>query len=89
MEPVFNNSINEYEVTVPFDVTKLDMTITPYDKKTRVEVSGNENFEIGDKNVVKILVTAEDGTTKTVTLKVTRSEDTASADILDLRVVGQ
>ena len=88
MEPVFNNSINEYEVTVPFDVTKLDMTITPYDKKTRVEVSGNENFEIGDKNVVKILVTAEDGTSKTVVLNVTRSEDTASADILDLRVVG-
>ena len=88
MEPVFNNSINEYEVTVPFDVTKLDMTITPYDKKTTVQVSGNENFEIGDPNLVTILVTAEDGTTKTVTLKVTRSEDTASADIIDLRVVG-
>lgn len=88
MEPVFNNSINEYAVTVPYDVTKLDMTITPYDKKTTTKVSGNENFEIGDKNVVTIKVTAEDGTTKTVTLKVTRSEDTASADILDLRVVG-
>ena len=88
MEPVFNNSINEYAVTVPYDVTKLDMTITPYDKKTTTKVSGNADFEIGDKNVVKILVTAEDGSTKTVTLNVTRSEDTASADILDLRVVG-
>ena len=88
MDPVFNNSINEYEVSVPYDVTKLDMTITPYDKKTTVQVSGNENFEIGDPNLVTILVTAEDGTTKTVTLKVTRNEDTASADILDLRVVG-
>ena len=88
MEPVFNNSINEYEVVVPEEVTKLDMTITPYDKKTNVTVSGNENFVIGNGNAVTIKVVAEDGTSKTVILKVTRTEDKASADLIDLRVVG-
>ena len=84
--PNFSNKTNEYYVTVPNDVTKLDLTVTPYDKDTSVKISGNKDFELGKENKVTIKVTAEDGTTKTITLNVTRSEKSSSAELLDLKV---
>ena len=84
--PNFSNDKDEYEVTVPNDITKLDLSVTPYDKNAKVSITGNEKFTTDGENIVKIKVTAEDGSTRTITLKVKRAEYKANTDLLDLRV---
>lgn len=86
--PAFSNDVNTYNVVVPYDVTKLDLSVVPYDKNASVRISGNEKFSTDENNVVKIVVTAEDGSTKTITLNVTRSQYKANTDLLDLKVKG-
>ena len=88
IDPIFSNSIDEYSVVVPNDVTKLDLSIIPYDKKTKYNVTGNEDFKTDVINLVTITVTAEDGSTRIIHLNVTRSEETAKTDLLDIRAVG-
>ena len=89
INPEYSNSLNEFYVTVPNDVTKLDLTVTPYDKKTKVTINNNDKeLEVGVLTPVTISVVAEDGTSRTITLYVTRSEEKANTDLLDLRVVG-
>ena len=84
--PAFSNGTNTYEVTVPYDVKKLDLTVVPFDKNASVRIEGNDKFSSEEKNVVKIIVTAEDGSTKTITLNVTRTPYKANTDLLDLKV---
>ena len=84
--PAFTNNNNAYDVTVPYDVTKLDLSVIPYDKNASVKISGNEKLSSEENNVVKILVTAEDGSTRTITLNVTRSAYKANTDLLSLKV---
>ena len=86
--PAFTNNNNNYEVTVPYDVTKLDLSVIPYDKNASVRISGNDKLSSENKNVVTITVTAEDGSSKTITLNVTRSPYKANTDLLDLKVKG-
>ncbi|MBR2603653.1 MAG: cadherin-like beta sandwich domain-containing protein, partial [Bacilli bacterium] len=86
IDPNFSNDKNDYNVTVPYDVKKLDLSVIPYDSNTKVEITGNEKFSTEGDNIVKIKVTAEDGSTKTITLKVKRSEYKANTDLLDLKV---
>ena len=86
MTPNFSNNVNEYFVTVANDVEKLDLKVTPYDKNTKVKISGNENLAVDKENKITIKVTAEDGTSKTITLNVTRSTQKSAAELLDVKV---
>ncbi len=86
IKPEYSNSLNEFEVTVPFDVTKLETKITPYDKKTKVSVKGADDLKVGVINPVTITITAEDGTRRVVTLNVTRDKEKANTDLLDIKV---
>ena len=83
----YSNSITEYEVKVPYSVTKLDLQITPYDEKATYKVDGNENFDVNVKHPVIITVTAEDGTQRVIKLNVTRLEEEAGTDLEDLQIV--
>ncbi|MGN1298816.1 MAG: cadherin-like beta sandwich domain-containing protein [Candidatus Scatovivens sp.] len=67
-----------YSVTVENDVTKVTVIPTLADSKASYEVTGNTNLKEGT-NVVKILVTAEDGTQKTYQVNVVRK--VASAEV--------
>ena len=86
--PAFNNGTNTYEVVVPYDIKKLDLSVVPFDKNASVRIEGNEKFSTEEKNAVKVIVTAEDGSSKTITLNVTRSQYKANTDLLDLKVKG-
>lgn len=68
----FNKSKTEYSVTVPASVNSLTVVAKAEDSKAKVNVSGNSGFETGSDNKITIKVTAEDGTTKTYTIKVTK-----------------
>lgn len=84
--PEFSNSKNEYDVTVPYEVKNLDLSVIPYDSNAKVSISGTEGLSTEKVNKVTIKVTAEDGSVRTIILNVTRSEYKANTDLLDLKV---
>ncbi len=86
IDPSFSNDKDEYEITVPNDITKLDLSVIPYDSKTKVSISGNDKFTTDGDNEVTVKVTAEDGSVRTIKLKVKRAEYKANTDLLDLSV---
>jgi hypothetical protein len=79
----FNPNTTNYTVNVANDVTSIDVTGTAnHDSAT---VSGNvtgKTLEVGDNTLVEIVVTAEDGTTKTYTVTVHRVSNDAALSSL-------
>ena len=63
----------EYAIKVKNSVKSLDLDVVLNDSNATYEIIGNENFKVGE-NTVKIVVTAEDGSTSTYTIKVTREK---------------
>lgn len=89
MEPdKFTNDRDVYDITVPYEVEKLDLSIVLKDTKATYKVTGNENFQVGKVNVVTIQVTAEDGTTRTIILNVTRSTDVDGTKLTGIDIGG-
>ena len=75
MNPAFNKDVTTYEISVSKDINKLQIDYATSDSKAKVNIVGNNGLKDGQENIVEIIVTAEDGTTKTYTLKVTKTEE--------------
>jgi len=81
LEPAFASGTTSYTASVYNDVTSITVTPTTADSKATVTVDGATvvsgtpseaiSLEVGE-NTITIVVTAEDGTTKTYTVTVTR-----------------
>lgn len=71
--PDYSDSVNEYNVTIPYEEKSVDLTVQLAHDAAYYVVSGNNNLQVG-LNKVLLIVTAEDGTTRTITLNVTREE---------------
>lgn len=84
MKPEFNRNFASYDVTVPYEVEKLDLSYVTSDPKAKVEINGNSNFKVGEVNTIEIAVTAEDGTKRYYVLNVTRSSQGSDTDLEDL-----
>lgn len=69
--PEFKKDVKEYALTIPYETSEVNVTATPTDSKAKVAIEGNKDLKEGE-NTVKVLVTAEDGTSTTYTIKVTR-----------------
>ncbi len=71
-----------YNVTVPNDVESVNVYAKTQDTKARITSGiGNHNLDIGNNNI-NVIVTAEDGSTQTYTINVTR-EEKAEEDVED------
>lgn len=70
--PTFNKGVDQYTMDVPYEITNLTLTTVVEDANATVNITGNENFQVGNSNVVTITVTAEDGSTKDYQIQVTR-----------------
>ena len=68
----FAKTKTEYSVTVPSSVDKLNVLYKTEDSKAKAVVTGNTDLKVGSDNNIVIKVTAEDGTTKEYTIKVTK-----------------
>lgn len=68
----FSKTKTSYSLTVPSTVDSLKVVAKAADSKATVKVSGNSGFEVGSNNTIKVVVTAENGKTKTYTIKVTK-----------------
>ena len=67
----FTPGTTTYNVTVPEDVESVEVYATAQDSGATVSGTGNKTLEYGE-NALSVVVTAEDGTTKTYTINVTR-----------------
>ena len=71
LSPEFNKDVTNYKISVGKDIEKIAVNANQEDEKAKVEVSGNEELKEGANNV-KVIVTAENGDSKTYTITVTR-----------------
>ncbi len=72
LSPAFKGSTTKYTATVDNSVTSIAVSATPVNEKAAIEsVTGNTNLAVG-ANVVQIVVKAENGTTATYKITVTR-----------------
>ena len=72
LSPAFKGSTTKYTATVDNSVTSIAVSATPVNEKATIEsVTGNTNLAVG-ANVVPIVVKAENGTTATYKITVTR-----------------
>lgn len=86
IKPKFNKSIMSYNITVPYEVEKLNLNATTSDKNAKIEIIGNEKFKVGELNVVEIKVTAEDGSIRIYSLNVTRSTTSSKTGLKNIEI---
>lgn len=74
----FSNDKDTYDLTVDYSVSSIEIKGISNDGKASVKIEGDTNLKEGD-NVIKLIVTAEDGTTtKTYTLNIKRENKVLS-----------
>ena len=71
----FKSGTTSYSVTVPNDTTSVEVYATAQSSSAKVTGTGTKSLEVGT-NKLNVVVTAEDGTTKTYTINITRQEGT-------------
>ena len=85
LSPEFSAATKDYTATVDYSCSSLAVTANPADSKASVtSVTGNDSLEVGE-NTVSVVVTAEDGSTSTYNIVVTRrsEDDPENADQQD------
>ena len=80
LSPSFSSGRTTYNVSVPFEVSSIKVEATAEDSKSKVVVSGGSSLKAGKVTNVTIKVTAENGSVKTYTVKVTRGKDPNAAE---------
>jgi hypothetical protein len=80
LTPAFTASQTSYTAEVPMGTSEIAVSATAEDSKASVAVSGNKNLQDG-ANTVSVVVTAEDGSTKTYTIAVTRAVPTPTPPV--------
>ena len=61
---VFSSFKTEYEISVKFEIDKIDLLIVPNNEAAQVDIDGSQELSIG-QNVIDIYVTSPDGVSKT------------------------
>lgn len=69
----FKEGTTSYDVTVPSDTDTIEIYATAQNSNAKISGTGSKKLETG-KNTFSVVVTAEDGTKKTYTINITKSE---------------
>lgn len=84
LSPEFDKDVTEYTANVGEEIANLIVSAVAENSNAEVEVTGNENLQMGE-NTVTITVTSEAGETKTYTIRVIKGEVVATDDTLKLQ----
>ena len=88
LSPHFNKNIKSYSLTVPGDVDQVTIEATPSGNYTKgVSGTGVTSLESGS-NIKTVTVTAEDGSSTTYTINITRKINT-NATVNDITIEGE
>jgi len=82
-EITFNKTTQSYTVIVPNSVTRITIAATPEDSKARVSGDGTKTLNVYT-NTFRIVVTAENQTTRTYTLNIVRRDLQGNAGNLSI-----
>jgi hypothetical protein len=82
-EITFNKTTQSYTVIVPNSVTRITIAATPEDNKARVSGDGTKTLNVYT-NTFRIVVTAENQTTRTYTLNIVRRDLQGNAGNLSI-----
>ena len=87
LSPAFNQNTRTYSATVDADITEINVNAIPNSLYGSIKsITGNTNLDFGN-NQIEIIVEAEDKTTSSYIINVTRKEyDIATLD--DIKVAG-
>lgn len=88
ISPEFNSDVTEYAISVPNDITVLNISAVAEDSAAEVEIVGNEELKIGENNI-QIIVTAEDGSTTTYNILATRADEQLSLQSLSIYYIDE
>jgi len=64
---------NNYTLSVPYDVTSINIMATAEDSKSKVTGAGSHDINVGENNI-EVIVTAENGSQNKINIKVTRKD---------------
>jgi|GEM_PF-4516194 len=68
LSPAFSPNQTSYKITVPADVSSVNVNAAALKSSSKVDVFGADKFTAGQSATMRIVVTAADGTTKTYTI---------------------
>ncbi len=94
LTPSFNTNVVSYTASVPYDVSKVNVSATTTHSKAKATYTSSYTLQENATTTINISVKAEDGkTTKTYTVKVTRAKNpnyqpSTNADLSSLTVSG-
>ena len=88
VSPVFEKNIKEYTLTIPYELTEVNVTAKASDSKATVEIEGNKDLKEGE-NTVTVKVTAENGSVANYIIKVTRKRIPVALKSLIIRYENQ
>ena len=74
ISPVFSAGVTSYSASVPFTTSAVQVSATAADGKAKVSVN-NPGLVAGGTTNISVTVTAENGATKTYTIRVARAQD--------------
>ena len=83
----FKAQTTSYNVTVPTDVESVTIYANAQDSKAKVTGVGKQDLQTGE-NKFDVVVTAEDGTTKTYTLNITRDTSSQNTENVPAKYTG-
>ena len=92
ISPAFSAGTTSYTASVPYEVSKLNVTATAADGKAKVSVD-SPTLTVNGTTKVSVTVTAESGATKTYTISVKRAQDpnyvpSGENDLSDIKIDG-
>ena len=96
LSPQFSSSVITYTASVDNSATQVTVTPTASDSLAAITVNGNDvisgndyivtSLTVGEPNTVTVIVTAQDSTTKTYTITLTRAALSDNADLGGLTI---
>lgn len=84
LNPKFDKDRSSYDITVPYEIDKLDINFITSDKNAKVEILDNEPLLVNQKQTIRIRVTAEDGSVREYTINATRSAKSSNTYLKEL-----
>ncbi|MDR1499904.1 MAG: C10 family peptidase, partial [Tannerellaceae bacterium] len=87
LTPAFSAAVQDYTVEVSNATASIDLTVTAVSQYATIIGAGTQPLNVGE-NIFPIIVTAENGSSKTYTVTVTKSEDTNSVSASWITIIG-
>lgn len=86
LSPTFNSNTLNYVVTVPATTEKLDVNPTLEDNLAKISVKGSGVKLNNGQNIIKLIVTAENGQIKEYVITVTKEVSNSDATLKNLTI---